>query len=175
MMLTAMRDDPAVTRQDLPVSEHGGSEAAASPVPLPAPLLQVSGVTLEYRTPDRVVRATHRVDFDVYEADRFVLLGPSGCGKSTLLKAVAGFVPPVEGEITLGGVPVREPGPDRIVVFQECDQLPPGRRWRRTSPFRCGPRASSAGGRPRRARGTTSTRSASRNSPRAIRINSPAA
>ena len=30
----------------------------------------------------RVVRATHRVSFDVHEADRFVLLGPSGCGKS---------------------------------------------------------------------------------------------
>nr|WP_238184989.1 ABC transporter ATP-binding protein [Methylobacterium trifolii] len=90
-----------------------------------APLLSVRGVSLEYRTLERVVRATHRVDFDVYAADRFVLLGPSGCGKSTLLKAVAGFHRPVEGEIRLGGVPVREPGPDRIVVFQEFDQLPP--------------------------------------------------
>jgi NitT/TauT family transport system ATP-binding protein len=50
-----------------------------------------------------VVRATHRVSFDVHAADRFVLLGPSGCGKSTLLKAVAGFVPPAEGEIRLEG------------------------------------------------------------------------
>jgi NitT/TauT family transport system ATP-binding protein len=55
-----------------------------------APLLQVDAVSLEYRTPERVVRATHRVSFDVHAADRFVLLGPSGCGKSTLLKAVAG-------------------------------------------------------------------------------------
>ena len=91
----------------------------------PQPLLQVDDVTLEYRTPQRVVRATHRVSFDVHAADRFVLLGPSGCGKSTLLKAVAGFVPPAEGEIRLEGQRVHAPGPDRIVVFQEFDQLPP--------------------------------------------------
>ena len=90
-----------------------------------APLLQVQDLSLEYRTPQRVVRATHRVSFDVHEADRFVLLGPSGCGKSTLLKAVAGFIPPVEGEVRLDGRDVHGPGPDRIVVFQEFDQLPP--------------------------------------------------
>jgi NitT/TauT family transport system ATP-binding protein len=89
------------------------------------PLLQVDAVSLEYRTADSIVRATHRVGFDVHEADRFVLLGPSGCGKSTLLKAIAGFIAPVEGEIRLAGRQVRAPGPDRIVVFQEFDQLPP--------------------------------------------------
>ncbi len=88
-------------------------------------LLQVDGVSLEYRSAHSVVRATHRVSFDVHEADRFVLLGASGCGKSTLLKAVAGFIAPAEGEIRLAGTAVREPGPDRIVVFQEFDQLPP--------------------------------------------------
>ncbi|SOY69097.1 putative taurine transporter, ABC superfamily, atp_binding component [Cupriavidus taiwanensis] len=90
-----------------------------------SPLLQVDGVSLEYRTPERIVRATHRVSFDVHAGDRFVLLGPSGCGKSTLLKAVAGFVAPSEGEIRLEGGRVQQPGPDRIVVFQEFDQLPP--------------------------------------------------
>ena len=88
-------------------------------------LLQVDKVSLEYRTPQRVVRATHEVSFEVDRADRFVLLGPSGCGKSTLLKAVAGFIEPVAGSIRLDGTEVREPGPDRIVVFQEFDQLPP--------------------------------------------------
>ncbi|MFT4132819.1 ABC transporter ATP-binding protein [Labrys sp. (in: a-proteobacteria)] len=92
---------------------------------LPAPLLQARSVTLEYATRHQVVRATHRVDLDVYEGDRFVLLGPSGCGKSTLLKAAAGFIRPVEGEFVLRGRPIRAPGPDRIVVFQEFDQLPP--------------------------------------------------
>ncbi|MGH8411343.1 MAG: ABC transporter ATP-binding protein, partial [Pseudomonas sp.] len=88
-------------------------------------LLSVDNVSLEYRTPQRVVRATHQVSFEVDPADRFVLLGPSGCGKSTLLKAAAGFIQPVEGEIRLQGQRVHAPGPDRIVVFQEFDQLPP--------------------------------------------------
>ncbi|MBD8595408.1 ABC transporter ATP-binding protein [Pseudomonas sp. CFBP 8758] len=87
-------------------------------------LLQVDNVSLEYRTPERVVRATHQVSFEVDRADRFVLLGPSGCGKSTLLKAVAGFIKPSEGQIRLAGERIEEPGPDRIVVFQEFDQLP---------------------------------------------------
>ncbi|MDE1166178.1 MAG: ABC transporter ATP-binding protein [Pseudomonas sp.] len=96
----------------------------ASTAVTPDVLLQVKNVSLEYRTPERVVRATHQVSFEVDRSDRFVLLGPSGCGKSTLLKAVAGFIKPSEGEIHLGGVQIDEPGPDRIVVFQEFDQLP---------------------------------------------------
>jgi NitT/TauT family transport system ATP-binding protein len=100
-----------------------------------APLLQVDGVSLEYRTRERVVRATHRVSFDVFAGDRFVLLGASGCGKSTLLKAVAGFIAPVEGEIRLDGHAVTQPGADRIVVFQEFDQLPPWKTVRENVMF----------------------------------------
>lgn len=88
-------------------------------------LLAIDQVSLEYRSGARIVRATHQVSFDVYGSDRFVLLGPSGCGKSTLLKAIAGFIEPVAGSIALDGRPVRGPGPDRVVVFQEFDQLPP--------------------------------------------------
>jgi len=88
-------------------------------------LLDVRGVTLQYKTKDRLVTATYRVDFQVQTSDRFVVLGPSGCGKSTLLKAVGGYLPPVEGEIHLKGAPIRRPGPDRMMVFQEFDQLLP--------------------------------------------------
>ena len=95
----------------------------------------MDGVSLEYRTRSRVVRATQRVSFEVDPADRFVLLGPSGCGKSTLLKAVAGFITPSEGEIRLQGQAVRAPGPDRIVVFQEFDQLPPWKTVRQNVLF----------------------------------------
>ena len=90
-----------------------------------APLLSVDKVSLEYRSEQRTVRATHEVSFDVFRGDRFVLLGPSGCGKSSLLKAVAGFIAPRSGSITMEGLPIKKPGPDRVVVFQEFDQLPP--------------------------------------------------
>ena len=87
------------------------------------PLLAVRGVTLQYKTRDHLVTATYRVDFDVFRSDRFVILGPSGCGKSTLLKAVGGYMPPVEGKMELNGQEIRKPGPDRVMVFQEFDQL----------------------------------------------------
>jgi len=91
----------------------------------PSPLLEVKGVTLQYKTKDHLVTATYRVDFNVFQSDRFILLGPSGCGKSTLLKAVGGYMNPVEGEIKLKGNVVTRPGPDRMMVFQEFDQLLP--------------------------------------------------
>jgi len=89
------------------------------------PLLSVEGVTLRYRTKDHLVTATYRVSFDVYRSDRFVIVGPSGCGKSTLLKAVGGYMEAVEGEIRLNGRKIEKPGPDRVMVFQEFDQLLP--------------------------------------------------
>jgi NitT/TauT family transport system ATP-binding protein len=89
------------------------------------PLLVADGVTLQYKTQDHLVTATWKVSFDVYEGDRYVLLGPSGCGKSSLLKAIAGFLPPVSGTFRLAGRPIERPGSDRMMVFQEFDQLLP--------------------------------------------------
>ncbi|KMO39698.1 ABC transporter [Methylobacterium tarhaniae] len=88
-------------------------------------LLDVRGVTLRYKTPNVLVTATERVSFRVETSDRFVLLGPSGCGKSTLLKAVGGYLHPSEGEIRIKDRVVKEPGADRMMVFQEFDQLLP--------------------------------------------------
>jgi NitT/TauT family transport system ATP-binding protein len=91
------------------------------------PLLVVDDVTLQYKTDRSLVTATWKVGFEVYAGERFVVLGPSGCGKSTLLKAIAGFMPPVAGTIRLGGRVIERPGSDRMMVFQEFDQLLP---WR---------------------------------------------
>lgn len=101
----------------------------------PTPLLAVDKVSIEYKTRERRVRATHQVSFDVHGAERFILLGPSGCGKSTLLKAIAGFIEPTEGRIAIDGKTVQGPGPDRIVVFQEFDQLPPWKTLRQNVAF----------------------------------------
>ncbi|RTL50705.1 MAG: ABC transporter ATP-binding protein [Bradyrhizobiaceae bacterium] len=100
-----------------------------------APLLDVKGVTLQYKTPKTLVTATYRIDFSVFRGDRFILLGPSGCGKSTLLKAVGGYMTPTEGEIRLKGSLVKHPGPDRMMVFQEFDQLLPWKTVRQNVMF----------------------------------------
>jgi NitT/TauT family transport system ATP-binding protein len=99
------------------------------------PLLRARGVSIDYAGRHGPVHATHDVSFDVWRGDRFVLLGPSGCGKSTLLKAVAGFVAPTSGSFVLDGRPITGPGRDRIVVFQEFDQLPPWKTVRQNVMF----------------------------------------
>src|SRR5262245_2430505 len=88
-------------------------------------LLSVDGVTLRYTNGKQSVVAVDRVTFRVARSDRFIILGPSGCGKSTILKAIGGYVKPVLGTILLNGKTIESPGPDRIFVFQEFDQLLP--------------------------------------------------
>ncbi|PCK88207.1 ABC transporter [Rhizobium sophoriradicis] len=102
---------------------RAGNETA--PAAEREPLLKVDNVTLRYKTPNLLVTATEGVSFSVSQSDRFVLLGPSGCGKSTLLKAVGGYMTPSAGSIHINGRQVKCPGPDRMMVFQEFDQLMP--------------------------------------------------
>ena len=98
-------------------------------------LLEAAGVTLQYKTPMHLVTATYRVDFSVERGDRYVILGPSGCGKSTLLKAVGGFMSPVEGVLRIRGRAIEGPGPDRMMVFQEFEQLMPWKTVRQNVLF----------------------------------------
>ncbi|MGB1774254.1 MAG: ATP-binding cassette domain-containing protein [Arenicellales bacterium] len=46
-------------------------------------------------------------------------MGASGCGKSTLGYLLAGFITPDQGNVGLGPNPVINPGPERLLVFQE--------------------------------------------------------
>ena len=69
------------------------------------PRLRVSNLDVTYidRT-GRKTEAVRDVSFDIPDkpgsGEVVVFLGPSGCGKSTILKAVAGLLPPTNGEIS---------------------------------------------------------------------------
>src|SRR6185295_15358744 len=67
-----------------------------------------------------------RISFDVPQNQFVCLLGASGCGKTTLLRIVAGLTLADTGEIKVEGRPVRGPGQDRSLVFQNYGLLP----WR---------------------------------------------
>ncbi|CAM3449190.1 ABC transporter ATP-binding protein [Bordetella pertussis] len=53
------------------------------------------------------------------EREFVAIIGPSGCGKSTFLYVIAGFEGISGGAVELDGEPIRGPGPDRGIVFQE--------------------------------------------------------
>jgi NitT/TauT family transport system ATP-binding protein len=83
-------------------------------------------VTLDYvnRDTGESHRAVANLDLRVARDEFLCVLGPSGCGKSTLLSAIAGFLRPTRGIITMDGRPIEGPGAERGVVFQEYALLP---------------------------------------------------
>lgn len=68
--------------------------------------------------------ALENVNLQVREGEVIALISHSGSGKSTLLAMIAGLTRPTKGEILLEGQPIRSPGPDRGVVFQNYSLLP---------------------------------------------------
>jgi len=70
------------------------------------------------------VTALKDVDLAVTDDEFVTLVGASGCGKSTLLRTIAGIEGHSTGEILVGGVPVRGPGVDRAMVFQNYSLYP---------------------------------------------------
>ncbi len=66
------------------------------------------------------------IDLTIKTGEFVSFIGHSGCGKSTLLNMIAGLSLPSSGVLTLEGKKITEPGPDRMVVFQNYSLLP----WR---------------------------------------------
>jgi len=101
-----------------------------SPTPHPVPDLAATGridareVGIRFPTRGGHTQAVQSVSLHVEPGEFVSLIGPSGCGKSTLLNAVAGFIQPSSGTLTVDGQAVRGPGPDRGVVFQQYSLFP---------------------------------------------------
>lgn len=64
------------------------------------------------------------IDLEIKKGEFIALIGHSGCGKSTLLNMIAGLDLPTGGIVTLDGMVIQKPGPDRMVVFQNYSLLP---------------------------------------------------
>ena len=68
--------------------------------------------------------AVKDVYFEMKEGEFVSIIGHSGCGKSTVLNILSGLDRASAGGIVLEGREVREPGPDRMLVFQNHSLLP---------------------------------------------------
>jgi len=88
------------------------------------PFLVIEDVSKVYPTPDGPYTVLEGVNLTVYEGEFVCLIGHSGCGKSTLLNMVAGFSRPTHGEVRLQSKRITQPGPDRMMVFQNYALLP---------------------------------------------------
>ena len=82
-------------------------------------ILHIDRLSKGFHTANGYVSVLDNVRFQAEGGELIAILGRSGCGKSTLLKIVGGFIPPGSGKVLLNGSPVRSPGPDRCVIFQE--------------------------------------------------------
>ncbi len=86
--------------------------------------LLLSQVSIEFPTDKGPYKALEKVSLDIARGEFVSLIGHSGCGKSTVLNIVAGLYEATTGGVILDGREVREPGPERAVVFQNHSLLP---------------------------------------------------
>jgi general nucleoside transport system ATP-binding protein len=80
-------------------------------MPGAAPALELRGITKRFGS----LIANHAIDFELERGEIHALLGENGAGKSTLMNVLYGLHQPDEGEILLGGEPVKIDSPRRAI------------------------------------------------------------
>jgi ATP-binding cassette, subfamily B, bacterial CvaB/MchF/RaxB len=98
--------------------EHLAQEAIS-------PTIEVRNVSFRYATGEPWV--LRNVSMTIEAGESVAIAGPSGCGKTTLFKIMLGQLPPEEGEVLVGGIPLKQLGlktyREQIGVVMQDDQL----------------------------------------------------
>ena len=90
-------------------------------------IIQVEAVSVSFEAKKNVcLDVLKDISFTANESEFICILGSSGCGKTTLLNVMGGFVKPTTGQVIIEDVPVRNPSPRYLSIFQDYKLLP----WR---------------------------------------------
>jgi NitT/TauT family transport system ATP-binding protein len=96
-----------------------------APQPARKESIALSGVFRSYtNSRGSFTPALQNIDLEIEQGEFVCIVGPSGCGKSTLLHLIAGLDSPTTGEVIVDEAPVKGPGTDRILLFQELGLFP---------------------------------------------------
>ncbi len=121
-----MNSTPAAVNalQDQPFANDLSPDLSNDSLPNASGFLEIDGVSKIYPTAKGSYTVLEDVNLTVNEGEFVCLIGHSGCGKSTLLNMVSGLNKPTDGQVRLKNQRVTEPGPDRMVIFQNYCLLP---------------------------------------------------
>lgn len=104
---------------------HSSPQFANTRQDTPTHFLEIENLVKAYPKPQggHAIVLEH-INLTLGEQEFLTIVGHSGCGKSTLLRLVAGLESITHGSIRLEGQPIRKPGSDRMMVFQQYCLLP---------------------------------------------------
>lgn len=71
-------------------------------------MLELKGITKEYKTGAETVHALRGIDLAFRESEFVSILGPSGCGKTTMLNILGGLDQYTDGDLLIDGISTKE-------------------------------------------------------------------
>lgn len=82
------------------------------------PIVVVRDVTKEYNMGEVTVKASDKMNFEIFQGEFVVVLGPSGSGKSTVLNMVGGMDRPTSGEVIIDGENITKYSDNELTIYR---------------------------------------------------------
>ncbi len=81
-------------------------------------VLELAGITKDYRMGDTAMRVLHGIDCTVTKGEYLAIIGPSGSGKSTLMNIIGCLDRPSAGSYHLNGTDIEKLADDELALIR---------------------------------------------------------